>query len=374
MSVEDEVTEDSIAKSPAKKAKKAKAAKTAKRAKKKSSKKGTGAGSGGAATFPRHTIEKALRIPKAIIDQNAGRNCSERDSATYVGVGFNGPYRVEISSALKYGLLSRPESGILAVTDRARQAIRPQKPGDDIDALRQAVLDAPQISEVYKHYRGEYLPDGTFFEHALVDKFNIPPEKVSEFTEIFMATLNSARLLERKDDKYRVLDVTSSPDRETVSELKRSAGVKIAAGDTCFVVMPFAAPVGGYFQNIYEPAIHKAGLRAVRADADIFGTGKIIDQIWSGINAAKVLVAELTTRNPNVFYELGLAHALDKPVVLVSSNEEDVPFDLKHIRVIYYDVNDPFWGQKLIDKVAENIVSALKNPEEAVFKRALESK
>jgi hypothetical protein len=69
-----------------------------------------------------------------------------------------------------------------------------------------------------------------------------------------------------------------------------------------------------------------------------------------------------------------LAHALDKPVVLVSSNEEDVPFDLKHIRVIYYDVNDPFWGQKLIDKVAENIVSAVKNPEEAVFKRALEAK
>jgi hypothetical protein len=98
-----------------------------------------------------------------------------------------------------------------------------------------------------------------------------------------------------------------------------------------------------------------------------------MDQIWSGINAAKVLVAELTSRNPNVFYELGLAHALKKPVVLVSSNAEDVPFDLKHIRVIYYDVMDPFWGQKLIDKVAENIVSAIKNPEEAIFQRALQS-
>ena len=84
-----------------------------------------------------------------------------------------------------------------------------------------------------------------------------------------------------------------------------------------------------------------------------------------------MLVAELTSRNPNVFYELGLAHALDKPVVLVSSNEDDVPFDLKHIRVIYYNVSDPFWGEKLIEKVAENILSALSNPEEAVFKRAL---
>lgn len=118
-------------------------------------------------------------------------------------------------------------------------------------------------------------------------------------------------------------------------------------------------------------SLEAAGLNPVRADTEIFGTGKIIDQIWSGINNARVLVAELTKRNPNVFYELGLAHALEKPVVLVSSNEEDVPFDLQHIRVIYYDVNDPFWGSKLMDKIAENILSAIKTPEEAIFKKRI---
>jgi hypothetical protein len=67
-----------------------------------------------------------------------------------------------------------------------------------------------------------------------------------------------------------------------------------------------------------------------------------------------------------------LAHALKKPVVLVLLRmKKDVPFDLKHIRVIYYDVTDPFWGQKLVEKVAENIISAIKNPEEAIFQRAL---
>lgn len=71
-----------------------------------------------------------------------------------------------------------------------------------------------------------------------------------------------------------------------------------------------------------------------------------------------------------MFYELGLAHALRKPVVLVSSNEDDVPFDLQHIRVIYYDVTDPFWGQKLLSKVAENILSAIENPEEAILQGA----
>jgi hypothetical protein len=368
MAAEDASSEDAA---PLKKKKVRKAKKTKGKRQKK-----TVSNGGGVAKFPRHTIERVLRIPRAIIEQNAGRECSEAEAAQYVGVGIGGPFRVEISSAIKYGMLSRPRTGYIAVTERARQAIRPQKPGDEIEAMRQAVLEAPEISDVYKHYRGEDLPDGSFFANALVDKFKIPDDKVAEFTSVFTSSLESARLIERKGDKFRILDVTSSDDLEPDAGSKRTSGPapKIVAGDSCFVVMPFAGPIGGYFHHIYEPAIKKAGLKAVRADADIFGTGKIIDQIWSGINTAKVLVAELTTKNPNVFYELGLAHALNKPVVLVSSNEEDVPFDLRHIRVIYYDVSDPFWGQKLIEKVAENIISALKNPEEAVFKRALDPK
>lgn len=187
---------------------------------------------------------------------------------------------------------------------------------------------------------------------------------------MFFDTLKKAHLLVEHNGKHRVIDISTenlnkSDSSETLKKLGKS--VTISANDTCFVVMPFAAPLGDYYKKVYEPAIEKAGLKPVRADNEIFGTGKIMDQVWSGINSAKVLVAELTTRNPNVFYELGLAHALKKPVVLVSANENDVPFDLQHIRVIYYDVNDPFWGSKLIEKVAENILSAIKNPEEAIF-------
>lgn len=184
-------------------------------------------------------------------------------------------------------------------------------------------------------------------------------------------TLTKAKLLEEHNGKRRVIDVsTDLPNKIATGENLKKLGkaVSVDAGDSCFVMMPFASPHGGYYDKVYKPAIEKAGLKPMRADAEIFGAGKIVDQVWSGINAAKVLVAELTTRNPNVFYELGLAHALRKPVVLISSNEEDVPFDLKHIRVIYYDVNDPFWGTKLLDKVAENILSAIQNPEEAIFR------
>ncbi len=333
------------------------------------------AGSTAVGKYPRHDVLRALRIPKSIIEQNAGKECSERDAAKYAGVSFNGPFRVEISSALKYGFLERPRTGIVAVTDLARRAIRPQDPDDEIRALREAVLNAPDISDVYTHYRGENLPDRTFFDHALTDKFGIPQGKEDEFYRIFIASLEAAKLIDKVGDKARILDAStgSGTQGRVPSELKKlSAEAAIASGDTCFVMMPFALPLGDYYKTIFDPAIRKTGLTPIRADADIFGTGKIMDQVWRGINDAKILVAILTDRNPNVFYELGLAHALRKPVVLVSSNEGDVPFDLHHIRVIYYDVNDPFWGTKLIEKVAENIVSALQTPEEAVFQSILE--
>jgi hypothetical protein len=330
----------------------------------------------GKAKFPRHTLEKTLRIPKAILDQNAGKDCTDKDAAKFVGVGFNGPFQLEISSATKYGLLERPAPRTLRVSELAKKILRPQTPEQELEGRREAAIKAPNISEVYEHYRGENLPDKQFLENALVDKFHIPKDKVAEFSAVFFPTLTEAKLLEEIGGKQRVIDVTrENPAGHIDSPLLKKLGkdVKIASDDTCFVMMPFAAPRGEYYQKIYDPAIRKAGLTPVRADNEIFGTGKIMDQVWRGILAAKVLVAELTGRNPNVFYELGLAHALKKPVVLVSANGEDVPFDLKHIRVIYYDMTDPFWGSKLLDKVAENILSAIKNPEEAVFARAVEA-
>ena len=329
------------------------------------------AGGQGNVAFPMHSIIKCLRIPQAILEQNAGKECLVKDAIKFAGLGYTGVLGVEVSSATKYGLLERPKPGFIKPTDLVRRIVRPQSSNDRLEALRKIVLTAPVLSDVYKNYRGENLPDHQFFINALVDTYKVPEDKAEAFSVIFHENLVEANLLERVGDKERVLDVTHSPD--TDSELsddhlkKISRGVAVQSTDTCFVMQPFAPPLGSYYINIYEPAIKKAGLTAVRADAEIFGTGKIIDQIWQGINRSRVLVAELTSRNANVFYELGLAHALKKPVVLISSNENDVPFDIRHVRVIYYDLTDPFWGSKLIDKVAENIISALKDPKDAIL-------
>lgn len=327
------------------------------------------------AKFPRHTLSKALRIAQALFDQNAGKACTRQDAAKFFGLSSPiGAFSVEISSGLKYGLLEQPQAGYIQPSPLAKQILRPQSPSDTIDGYRQAILNAPDISEVYQHYRGENLPDDQFLRNTVVETYGVPPDDYVEFKQVFLDSLETAELLTKHGDKIRIADeAQSDPSAPAQSgRLKKlEKSTIVGAHDSCFVMQPFAAPLGEYYEKIYKPAIEKAGLRPVRADAEIFATGKIMDQVWQGINAAKVLVAELTSRNPNVFYELGLAHAMRKPVVLVSAREEDVPFDLQHIRVIYYDVSDPFWGTKLIEKVAENILSAIQNPEEAVFRSAL---
>lgn len=323
------------------------------------------------AKFPRHSIERALRIPRAILDQNAGRPTSMAEAAKFLGGTTSGEFRLETSSAKKYGFLVS-DGGKLAVTDRAKRALRPQNETDELSAIREAVLDAPEISDVYNYYRGEYLPDMGFFANALTERFKIPADKVSDFEEVLTDSLNVAQLIDDSGGRPKLIDIgreeiTRTPSAQGSSAIRKAAHVAPSLDSSCFVMQPFTAPYDGYYETLFKPAIQQAGLRPVRADDEIFGSGKIMDQVWRGIRDAKILIAELTTRNANVYYELGLAHALGKPVVLVAADGEGVPFDVHHIRVIYYDIADPFWGQKLIDKIAENIQSALTNPEEAVL-------
>lgn len=66
----------------------------------------------------------------------------------------------------------------------------------------------------------------------------------------------------------------------------------------------------------------------------------MLDRIFNQIAKADFIIADMSKRNPNVFYEVGYAHALDKPVILITDNADDIPFDLKHRPHIIYDRNN----------------------------------
>jgi hypothetical protein len=104
----------------------------------------------------------------------------------------------------------------------------------------------------------------------------------------------------------------------------------------CFVLMPFKPDLNEVYSKALAPAVHAVpGLRCTRAD-EIYGPRPIMPDVWHSIRTSHFIIADLTGRNPNVLYELGLSHAIQKPVILLSQNIEDVPFDLKHVRVVLY--------------------------------------
>jgi len=133
---------------------------------------------GGRVAFPKDAVSKCFRIPQGILDQNAGNECTDREAAGYAKIAWTGPVGVEISSAIKYGLLERPSPGKLKPTELARKILRPQQPKDRLDGLRDAVLQAPVIGDFYKRYRGENLPDREFLVNAAVDSFKVPTERL----------------------------------------------------------------------------------------------------------------------------------------------------------------------------------------------------
>jgi hypothetical protein len=103
----------------------------------------------------------------------------------------------------------------------------------------------------------------------------------------------------------------------------------------CFVLMPFDSSFNDIYEFGIKGACEDAGLYCERVDEQIF-VGSMLERIYNQIARADLLVADMTGKNPNVFYEVGYAHALGKNVVLLTSVAQDIPFDLKHFPHIVY--------------------------------------
>ena len=109
----------------------------------------------------------------------------------------------------------------------------------------------------------------------------------------------------------------------------------MSAKPFAFVLMPFDSE----FDDIY-----RLGIQAVATECDVVAervdeqsfSETILERIYRQIEAADFIIADMTGRNPNVFYEVGYAHARDKLCTLLTQTADDIPFDLKHHRHIVY--------------------------------------
>jgi hypothetical protein len=102
----------------------------------------------------------------------------------------------------------------------------------------------------------------------------------------------------------------------------------------CFVVMPFASELDYVYRTIQE-TVEKAGLRCVRGDERTISR-PIIDDIRADIATADLVVVDFTGKNPNVYYEAGLADAWKKKWIVIAQSTDDLAFDVRHVRTILY--------------------------------------
>jgi hypothetical protein len=95
-----------------------------------------------------------------------------------------------------------------------------------------------------------------------------------------------------------------------------------------FVIMPFSDAFSDTYELGIKGACDQVGIECSRADEQIF-LRSILDQIYDQIEKSDIVISEMTGRNPNVFYETGYAHGLEKPVILLTKQTDDIPFDLR---------------------------------------------
>jgi len=129
---------------------------------------------------------------------------------------------------------------------------------------------------------------------------------------------------------------------------------------SCFIVMPFSQEWSADVHRILARACEAAGVRAVRGD-DLFSPTDILEDTWQSINAADFVIADITGRNPNVLYELGIAHTLAKPVLILSKEAADIPIDLATRRVILYGQKGEAWREDLERKIQEAIAKVVED-------------
>jgi hypothetical protein len=325
-------------------------------------------------TFPKNTLEDSIAIAKAIEEKNAGNPMRAPELAKAVGYRQPNDWRFLdlLKSANQYGLVSG--SGANATVSLAKlgqDIVAPSSPGQRSEALWQAFRSVKEFDEVEKFYKGKRIPEDEFFLNTLTRDFNIPRDRVEQFAAVFTKNLEFLKAFSAGSIKSEQVPEAETP-RKMVTPAARIPSPELPTKprtreflDTCFVMMPFGQWFDRYYQEIYVPGIKDAGFEPVRAD-ELFSTGSVMEQIWEQITKAKILLADLTGKNPNVFYELGLSHAATKPVVFAASQVEDVPFDLRHLRVIIYDVREPEWASRLRKSVADYLRNAARDPEKSI--------
>jgi hypothetical protein len=396
-------------------AKKAAAKKAGKKSGKKASKrklaKPTSAGTSDTAakkrvvrSFPASTFEDALFLAKAMQQMAGGQKVRRLTLFDHLKKSpDSGESRQLMTNSSRYGLTTgNHKTEYLELTPEGKTATSQEI--DERQRLKArfdlAIDKIPPFKDLYEQLKGHKLPAQAVLRDLLTEK-GYSPEEVTECVDTFILNAKFLGLLRPIAGAERVLPIEhvleeaspaaysiptpASPSTPTASWAQPQgfspaitvAEYNPATGDDwskiCFYITPIGAPGSPermhsdlFLSAIVEPALEEFGLKVIRAD-QIAQPGLITTQIIEHVVKARLVVADLSYHNANVFYELCLRHACRMPTVQIIRVGDPIPFDLNQVRTIQIDTTSIYTLVPQLEtyksEIANQVRRALGNPE-----------
>jgi hypothetical protein len=325
--------------------------------------------------FPASSFKEASELAEAMVEIAGGAR-EVRRITLFDHLGRSpesGPSRQAVTNSARYALtegsyqaeaITLTDDGLAAVSSDASPRERARA------RFHLAVEGIPPFKALYDRFSNNRLPAQQVMRDFLISEHDLSDEDAKEAVELFIVnardigllrTLSGAERIVTLDHMLDLLPASTdanangqSGSNDAAREPVLTASSRVASaptGDlatTCFYITPIGEQGSEQRQHadlllgqIVEPAIEELGLNlaVVRADK-MTQPGMISQQILQHVLGARLIVADLSFHNPNVFYELAIRHATKLPTVLISRTAERVPFDIADLRVVRLDMSD----------------------------------
>jgi hypothetical protein len=335
--------------------------------------------------FPAALFEEALDFAKKIFEIGSGQPVKRLTLFDELGKSpESSGSRMLIINAGRYGLTKGgKDSEVVELTDEGRKAVDEQFPQRELARTRAelAILKIEPFRQTYEKIINNKLPAHSVLSDGFKD-LDVPSDFISEAVDTFIVNLRFAGLLKTLSGAERIISLDAMLDglpatsgsapfiqrREQTpySTHQLMVGEQAQFESTCFYI----APIGDegsearkhsdlFLGTFVEPAVEEFGLTVVRADL-IDKPGIITRQIIEYVMRSRVVIADLSYHNPNVFYELALRHAVKLPIVQIARLADRIPFDINQMRTIIIDTTDIYTLLPKVDSYRSEIAAQIR--------------
>jgi hypothetical protein len=316
-------------------------------------------------------FEESFNFAKSIYKLGAGEKVRKLTLFDSLGKSpDSGPSRMLITNAGKYGLTKGGyQAEFLELTAKAFQAVSDEQ--SPVLALKAkfelAIAEIEVFNFLYNNFSGSKLPTIAVVTDLVLDEFkskDIERESATESVETFIVNIKYLGLLQTISGAERLISLEHALENVPSTKVIQTNGsprtidliqtesqdLSVISFDDFDNICFYVTPIGSddsefrkhsdlFLESIISPVIQQFNMKVVRAD-QIEKPGTITNQIIEYIFKSKIVIADLSFHNPNVFYELALRHVCRLPTVQLIRKSDRIPFDLSQARTIIIDTTD----------------------------------